>query len=68
MRLNQLDKMQRVCETAVRLAPDEPKTHNTLGMSQFLQRKYSDAIQSFTTAIRLDPHNPEFPRKSRRNV
>ena len=29
-------------------------------MSYFLQRRYSDAIQSFTAAIRLDPHNPEF--------
>ena len=60
MRLNQLDRMQRICETATRLAPNEPNTHNTLGMSQFLQRRYSDATQSFVTAIRLDPHNPEF--------
>ena len=60
MRLDQLDKMQSVCETAVRLAPDEPNAHNALGMSYFLQRRYFDATQSFTTAIRLDPHNPEF--------
>ena len=60
MRLNQLDNMQRVCATAVRRAPDQPQAHNTLGMSYFLQRRYSDATLSFTTAIQLDPHNPEF--------
>ena len=60
MRLDQLDKMQRACETAVRIDPDEPKAYNTLGMNYFLQRRYSDATQAFATAIRLDPHNPEF--------
>ena len=52
--------MQRVCETAVRLAPDEPNAHNTLGMSLFSPKKVFDATESFTTAIQLAPHNPEF--------
>ena len=60
MRLNQLDKMEKTCEAAVRLAPAEANAHNSLGMSYFLQKKYREAMDSFETTIRLDEDNPEF--------
>ena len=60
MRLNQLDKMQQVCEAAVRIAPGSPDAHNSLGMSYFAQGKYLEAVNSFSTAILLDGENPMF--------
>ena len=60
MRLNQLDKMEKTCEAAVRLAPAEANVHNSLGMSYFLQKKYREAMDSFQKTIRLDEDNPEF--------
>ena len=52
--------MQRACEAAVRLAPNEANGHNNLGMSYSLQGKYLEAMNSFLTAIQLDTKNPKF--------
>ena len=60
MRLNRLGEMEKTCEAAVRLAPNEANAHNSLGMSFFLQMKYDEAMASFETTILLDEDNPEF--------
>ena len=42
-------------ETAIRVSPDLPKPHYTLGLLHESDMRDKEAIEHFTTAVRLDP-------------
>ena len=51
----QIDDAHAAAATALQMAPNAPQSHNALGLVQNAQGDYSAALESFETAIRLDP-------------
>jgi tetratricopeptide (TPR) repeat protein len=52
------DDLLTVAKWAVQTAPDSASAHHQLGFELYKKRDYSEAIASFTDAIRLDPDAP----------
>jgi Flp pilus assembly protein TadD len=53
--LSRYDEALRHAESALRVNPEQPRTHNVLGVIKKHQGKSGQAIQHFTDALRLHP-------------
>jgi tetratricopeptide (TPR) repeat protein len=47
-----------LAKSTVQTTPDSPSAHHQLGFELYKKKEYSEAIASFTEAIRLDPEAP----------
>jgi tetratricopeptide (TPR) repeat protein len=55
-RLGRLEESIEDLKQAVALQAEKASAHNNLGLSYFEKEDFEDAINEFSTAIKLDPH------------
>jgi tetratricopeptide (TPR) repeat protein len=56
----ELDKALADLTRAKALAPSDPWVYHKTGMALFCQNRYEEAVEAFSTAIRLSPETPLF--------
>jgi tetratricopeptide (TPR) repeat protein len=46
--------------TAVKISPDDPDTHNSLGTAYMVKGKYDSAVSEYERALKLRPNFPDY--------
>jgi Flp pilus assembly protein TadD len=53
-------RAESILQDVIRMSPRDPQAYNALGMAQYEQKHYKDAVNSFREAVTLDPDQPRY--------
>ena len=57
---NQVAEAQQLLEQAAKIAPKEPRIHESLGQAYQRTGRAADAVNEFAAAVKLAPENPRY--------